>query len=193
MEILLLIISMIISMYVNLGKNLSTNINTVSNRAPESYISLCNKNFEPVSEDEIVKIVLQMKNSSPGLDGITAKILKQSCHQILKPLSHVLNLSLLNGCFPEELKVAQVVPIFKTGDPTKFINYRPVSLLSVFSKFYVHVVHTRLLSFIKQHDILYKYQFGFREKCSTSSALTTLVDHILNYGEKGDYVIAFIS
>ena len=70
-------------MYVNLGKNLSANINTVSNRAPESYISLCNKNslyFEPVSEDEIVKIVLQMKNSSPGSDGITAKILKQSCH-----------------------------------------------------------------------------------------------------------------
>ena len=124
-------------MYVNLGKNLSANINTVSNRAPESYISLCNKNslyFQPVSEDEIVKIVLQMKNSSPGSDGITAKILKQSCHQILKPLSHVLNLSLLNGCFPEELKVAQVVPIFKTGDPTKFINYRPVSLLSVFFK-----------------------------------------------------------
>ena len=124
-------------MYVNLGKNLSANINTVSNRAPESYISLCNKNslyFEPVSEDEIVKIVLQMKNSSPGSDGITAKILKQSCHQILQPLSHVLNLSLLNGYFSEELKVAQVVPIFKTGDPTKFINYRPVSLLSVFSK-----------------------------------------------------------
>ena len=114
------------NIYVNLGKKLSANINTVSNRTPESYISLCNKNslyFEPLSEDEIVKIVLQMKNSSPGSDGITAKILKQSCHQILKPLSHVLNLSLLNGCFSEELKVAQVVPVFKTSDPTKFINY----------------------------------------------------------------------
>ena len=100
-----------------------------------------------------------MNNSSPGADGITAKILKFSCNLLLKPLTHVLNLSLSSGYFPNELKISQVIPLFKSGDPMQLINYRPVSMLSVFSKLFEYVMYNRLISFLKKYNILFKYQF----------------------------------
>ena len=95
---------------------------------------------------------------------------------IITPLTHVLNVSLLTGIFPSEMKTANVVPIFKSGDPEIFTNYRPVSILPVFSKILERIMYNRLLSFLNKHDVLFDYQFGFREKHSTYMALITLTE-----------------
>ena len=108
---------------------------------------------------------------------------------ILEPLCHVLNLSLSNGYFPDELKIAEVIPVFKSGDAMKLINYRLVSMLSVFSKLLEQIMYNRLNSFIQKQNILYKYQFGFRVKHSTDSALITLVDKILTTWEKEECML----
>ena len=179
-------------LYVNMGVNLSNNISAVTNKTPESYIRYKQQNsmfVDPVTLDEVVKNVNLVKNSCPGSDGITAKVLKFSCNVILEPLCHVLNLSLSNGYFPDELKIAEVIPVFKSGDAMKLINYRPVSMLSVFSKLLERIMYNRLNSFIQKQNILYKYQFGFRVKHSTNSALITLVDKILMTWEKGECML----
>ena len=90
--------------------------------------------LEPVHPSEIDVIMKDMKNSAPGHDGITLNVLKRSLSSIKTPLTHILNLSLSEGVFPEELKIANVIPLFKADDPMLFYNYRPVSLLCVLSK-----------------------------------------------------------
>ena len=104
-------------------------------------------------------------------------------------IPHIFNISLQQGVFPNELKVARVIPLFKSGNTMLFSNYRPVSVLSVFSKIFERIMYNRLLKFINQHNILYDYQFGFRGDHSPNLALLFLVDKISNALENGEYVM----
>ena len=122
------------------------------NRDPESYLDtrmLTSMFLTMVTEEEIVKIINDLKNGAPGYDEIPASILKLSLPIIIKPLVHVLNLSLFEGIFPDALKVANVIPLFKNGDPMIFNNYRPVSLLCVLSKVFEKVMYNRINDFFK--------------------------------------------
>ena len=85
---------------------------------PEEAASKINNNF-------------MKENTSPGVDGISPKILKETLEQISTPLAHVLNMSLQEGVVPFEWKEANIIPLFKKGSRNKSVNYRPVSLTSV--------------------------------------------------------------
>jgi hypothetical protein len=84
---------------------------------------------------EIEKIIKSLKNkNSYGHDEISTKILKISAPYVLSPLTYIFNRVLSTGVFPERLKFAEVKPLYKKGEKTGFSNYRPISLLSSFSK-----------------------------------------------------------
>ena len=177
--------------YINIGPNLSKSM-PESDISPLAYMGTRVNNtmfINPTTEIEIRKHILSLKNSSPGWDEITGKILKETHECILKPLTYVFNLSLSQGVFPSELKIAKVIPLYK-GD-SKFIvsNYRPVSVLPVFSKILEKLMYTRLFSFINKNNLLYKLQFGFRPEHSTCLALISLIDKITDALEKGDFVL----
>lgn len=166
--------------FVNIGHELSKSIPDC-NISPRSYLSSSNIQsifLEPVIEEEVVKIISHLKESAAGYDNVCPSIVKTMYTYFVKPLTHVLNLSITKGHFPDELKIAKVIPLFKNGDKKIVSNYRPVSLLSVFSKILERLMYNRLLRFITKHDILYKHQFGFRNKYSTALALTLLTDKI---------------
>ena len=74
------------------------------------------------------------ENKSPGVDGISPKILKETVDQISTPLAHVFNMSLQKGIVPLEWKEANSIPLFKKGSRNMSVNYRPVSLTSVIYK-----------------------------------------------------------
>jgi len=82
-----------------------------------------------------------------------------------------------------------VVPIYKNGNKSWISNYRPVSVLPCLSKILERLLHKRINDFIVKYDILYKYQFGFREKHGTNLALSILIDNIINAHEKGQCVL----
>ena len=105
------------------------------------------------------------------------------------PLTHVINKSLKEGVFPSELKLAKVVPIFKAGATNKITNYRPISVLSFFSKVFEKIIYHKLIEFLDHNDILYCYQFGFRQRHSTQQAIITLVNKITSCLDCGDLVI----
>ena len=90
----------------------------------------------------------------------------------------LLNISLEKGICPDKLKIAKVIPIFKTGDVDMFQNYRPILILSGFSKIYEKVMHNRLLEFLNRFEILYSYQFGFLSNHSTNLALIHMTNEI---------------
>ena len=88
-----------------------------------------------IDEDAINKIIYNLPpKSSSGCDGISTKLLKVIAPVIIKPLTLLINQVLNTGTFPDKLKIAKVIPIFKKGDPSLFENYRPISLLPVISK-----------------------------------------------------------
>ena len=115
---------------------------------------------------------------APGVDGILMQLIKGSFQFISQPLMRIINLSLQSGIFPDRLKTAKVVPIYKADDPELFKNYRPILILSNFSKIFERVMYNRLTEFIERFEILYCYQFGFRKNYSTNFALTHLTNKI---------------
>ena len=86
------------------------------------------------SEVVASKINNMIEYKSPGVDGMSPKILKEIVEQISTPLAHVLNMSLQEGSVHLEWKEANIIPLFKKGSRNKSVNYRPVSLTSVICK-----------------------------------------------------------
>jgi uncharacterized protein YlbG (UPF0298 family) len=144
---------------------------------------------EYVNETEVEKIIKNLKNASAGYDGVHAKVVKASYKEFLTPLTHVMNLSLLQGTFPDTMKIAKVIPLYKSGDHMSISNYRPVSILPLFSKILERLMYSRIISFMNRNSILYKYQFGFREGHSTNMALLVLAEQILSAIDNGEFVV----
>ena len=91
---------------------------------------------------------------------------------------NIVNLSINSGIVPDELKIARVLPLFKSGDNRVFSNYRLISVLPVFSKIFEKVVYNRLFDYFNKFNVLSQNQYGFRKGHSTSLALHHLYDKI---------------
>ena len=145
--------------------------------------------LEPVTESEIRELVTSLKFAAPGYDNLRSFILKLSLPFICNPLTYISNLSLQEGVFPDKLKIANVIPLFKYDDPELFNNYRPVSVLCSLPKVFERIMYNRLRKFLDEYKILFSYQFGFRKSHSSYMALMTLMDNLINFLDKGEYVI----
>ena len=97
-------------------------------------------------------------------------------------------MSLTEGVFPDSLKVANVIPLYKSDDLTYLNNYKPVSLLYMLSKVFEKIMYDRLLNLVNKYDLLYAHQYGFRKNRSTYMALLSLVDN-LTHALDGEYVV----
>ena len=75
-------------------------------------------------------------------------------YSLAKPLADIFNKCLTAGVFPDSLKIAQVTPIYKNGCKHEFTNYRPISVLSTFSKLFERLIYKRLISFIDEHNLM---------------------------------------
>ena len=142
-----------------------------------------------VTANEINKIIQCLKNGAAGHDDITASSLKLVSVAINQPLAYLCNLSFTQGTFPQQLKLANVLPLYKADDPYSFNNYRPVSLLCVLSKVFEKVMYDRLLEFLENHKLLFSGQFGFRRLHSLYMALMILMDKFISSLDKGETVI----
>ena len=108
-----------------------------------------------------------------------ALILKHVCSEIMKPMLYLLNVSFTHGEFPDKLKVAVITPIYKKGTREDISNYRPVSVLPIFSKIFEKITYNRLISFLEKNNILYNNQYGLRSGYSTDTALIYVTENIL--------------
>ena len=93
-------------------------------------------------------------------------------------LEHIFNISLQTGVFPDGMKIARVIPLFKNGNINDFTNYRPISLLLQFSKILETIFHNGIMSFIEEKNIQYHIQYGFTKSVSRSLAILELVENI---------------
>ena len=147
-------------------------------------------NVTPVTSTEILKIAKSLKTSrSCGPDGIDPLIASQSIQLIVSPLTSLINSSLTFGIFPDQLKIAKVVPLHKSGEKNNVTNYRPISILSYFSKFFEKVMHTRLYSYLLKFSLFSPYQYGFRKNHSTYMPLVVLQSKIAEALDQGNFGI----
>jgi len=178
--------------FSNIGNKLASSIPR-SDRSPLSYLGTAQSQsffISPVTPDELRNCISQLKEGSAGFDDLKPKVIKQSVEYVLDPLLHIINLSFTTGVVPQLLKRANVTPIFKGGDPTELGNYRPISVLPVFSKILEKLMFKRLYSYLTNNDILYQKQFGFRRGYSTEMALLSAVDTITKSLDGKNHVIA---
>ena len=111
-----------------------------------------------VSYMAVKHTILSLINSSPGYDEFPIFIAKQCIDNYVVPLTYVINMSLMEGIFPSELKLAKFVSIFKSGEYDKVPNYRTISVLSFFSKIFEKIMCNNVVNFMDKNDTFYKYQ-----------------------------------
>ena len=122
-----------------------------------------------------------LKNKkSCGYDNIQVYFFKVAAKVLATPLSILFNYSFRYGIFPDCLKTAKVVPIFKKGDKNEINNYRPISLLSTFSKILEKLICKRVRKFLDKHSIISSNQYGFRSSLSTTHAMLDVLTSTYN-------------
>ena len=130
-------------------------------------------------------ITLILKNSS-GVDELSTILIKLVKSDLLKPLTTIINQSLHTGIFPDKLKIAKVIPLFKKGEPTLIENYRPISLLPAISKIFERVIFNEMNAYFTLNNLFYDKQYGFRKYHSTELAALNVVDTIVNHMDNGN-------
>ena len=176
--------------FVNVGGKLATDIpdtqlsplRHVKQNAHSVFLA-------PIVEQEIIDCLSRMKEGANGHDSLKPSVIKKCKVHLAAPLTYVFNLSITEGHVPTNLKYAYITPVFKSGDPTLLNNYRPISVLPVFSKVLERLIFNRIYSFIDQNDILSNHQFGFRKKLSTEMALLTATDKLTQAIDNKEHTI----
>jgi len=132
-----------------------------------------------VDEEEVSKIIASLKNSSSlDYNGMSVKVLKKIAPFIIEPLTFVINRCLQAGVFPEVLKLAEVTPIYKSGDVNQPTSYRPISILPVISKIMESIIKNKLVVYLNKKKCFGGQQHGFLPQKSTTTAMLDIVDYI---------------
>ena len=118
-----------------------------------------------------------------GYDEISIEVLKLSLSCIIS-LIYVCNKSLLKSIFPTRLKFSQIIPILKKGKKSEISNYRPIFLLTSFSKIFEKIIFNRLYNHVNTNNILAQEQYGFRTNSSTEMASYNFINNILALNNK---------
>ena len=135
--------------------------------------------LDPVDDVEVLNTVKSCKpKHSYDCDGISMYVITKVIHQFVKPLVYIFYLSFSTGIFPNVMKTAKVIPLYKNGKKSDFSNYRPISLLSQISKILEKLFNVRLEHFLEANEILSSSQYGFRSRMSTVHAALEVIESI---------------
>ena len=145
----------------------------------------------PTDKCEIEKLITSLPNkNSSGFDLVNNKLLKLIKVEIATPLEIVFNQSIECGIFPDKMKLAEVVPLYKGKSRLEPSNYRPISLLPTISKILEKIMYRRTYNFLNDNNQLYHSQYGFRAKHSCEHAIADLVGHVLKNQQQNRYTAA---
>ena len=153
-----------------------------------SYPEIVPDTFKFTSEDvkkEIMNLNVEKSSSSKA---IPATILKQSVHIYLTFLTNCINHSFVANKFPEELKVSEVIPLYKKLDPLKKENYRPVSLLPHVSKVFERIIYKQIMSYVT--NLFSHYITGFRKSHGSQHCLVKISENWKSALDKSESVCA---
>ena len=174
--------------YSTLGSNLASNIDN-DHLDIDRYLSKIPRNLHsmllmPTSQQEVCSVIESLPSkSSSGHNEVSNILLKLLKPSLTYPLTLIFNQSLYTGVFPQSMKTAEVIPLYKNKAADQLENYRPISLLLTMSKVLEKIVHKRVTKFLDKHNVLYSSQYGFRNHRSCEQAVQELLANILQARE----------
>ena len=179
--------------YTNIGPDLAASIVPPLNKCFDEYLTSPVSqefNFQLTNSTIVGKIIENLKpKTSVDIDGMSSKLLKYIQPIVTKPLTLIINQMITTGIFPQKLKEARVIPLYKKNENFLIENYRPVSILPPFSKVAERVMHDQLYNHFHTLKLFYASQYGFRTLHSTELATLELIDRITNSMDAGEVPI----
>ena len=133
----------------------------------------------------VEKIVKDLNNTGGGHPDIPASVFKKCSTLLSEPISFIINKCIEDGCYPESLKIAKIIPLFKAKNKLNIKNYRPISLIPVISKIFEKYIYNELISYVESKKILSCEQSGFRKDSSTNISIAKLLNQIIGGLEAG--------
>ena len=169
--------------FTNVAENLSKSIKK-GNTKYQDYLKNPNESslFLKGTTPHELNLILQQMDSKKSIDiyGISTKCIKLAGPDVIEVLSSIFNRSILEGIFPNALKLAKIIPIHKGVSQFETSNYRPIFLLPIVSKIFEKLIFNRLNDFLSKHKILSPNQFGFQKNNSTEFAVNAILTKITN-------------
>ena len=165
---------------VSVGPDLAKQIRSNSDDDCLKHIILENREmlFQTVDEEYVLNAINRLeKGKASGPDMVTITLVKDAAISNAYPLMMIYNASLMNGIFPDVWKLARVTPIYKSGPKTDTNNYRPISVISVFSRMLERLTHDQLFEFLKTNKRLTRNQAAFRKHYSAITSLVGSTDY----------------
>lgn len=133
----------------------------------------------PVLSHDVNKIISSLKNKkSCGIDNVPVDLIKKCSSCLVEPLVYITNKAIELGKFPDSLKISSIIPVYKKGSRHDMENYRPISLLSIFSKIIEKIITEKISSFLELNNIFSTSQHGFRKEKSTETACIEYIQFI---------------
>ena len=180
----------------NIGKETNENVGKPKNNAT-SYLEKHSErsrhefSFSDVSATDVIEICKKFTpKTSCDASGIQQKIVLSDVGILAPVLAHLVNVSQKTGIFPNSGKIARVIPVYKNkGNKSMFVNYRPISLLPVFSKIMEKLIHDKIFEFLVRYQILFETQYGFRKGRNTTHATLDFIKTIEDAIELNQYAI----
>ena len=156
-----------------------------TNRNPSSLL------FSDVSQEQVIEVCKKFTpKTSKDAAGFQQNIILSDVDILAPVLAHLVNCSQSSGVFPESAKIARVVPVYKNkGDKRSFENYRPISLLPIFSKIIERLIYNKVFEFLVRYEILFESQYGFRSGHNTTHAALDFIRNIEDVIESRQYAI----
>ncbi|MBY0581188.1 MAG: hypothetical protein K2P53_05865, partial [Rickettsiales bacterium] len=177
--------------FVSVGPNLAKKIPFVTNNIDVYNFPILSSltTYELSIEDFEKSFKMLKSNKSIGHDGINGNVVINSYETLKDVLFKVFSCLIKQGIFPDHLKIAKVTPIFKVGDPTNVTNYRPISVLSAFSKVFERILYNVINNHLSLNNILYVNQYGFKKNNSTEHAILQITRSIAESFDKSQYTL----
>ena len=166
--------------FCDIGRELDENL-PPSNVDPISFVRFNNASslfLSPVLPSECLFIICNLKKSKQNVNSIPVNLFIECRNSLVNCICNLINTSFSTGIFPDSLKLAQTIPLFKKGDRQNISNYRPISILPFMSKIFEKCIHHRIMDFFISNSILSKEQYGFIKGRSTEDAMIQLSNFI---------------
>lgn len=143
-------------------------------------VDVPSSDYIPFTDYEIEHYLRNLKNTSPGHDGIPSWVFKSCSFELASPVSYLINMSLSSGLTPSNWRISIITPIPKKNKPHSLSDYRPISVTPILSRLTEKLIVKKWIKPIILSDPTYLDQFGFKDTGSTTCALIKLFDYIVS-------------